>query len=79
MFRASSLTQVLARLAKALGSIILPTNGEHTPKFKVVKSNGKLITKNENLTPLGMLVSFIENSSSRVCSCTYLSLANFIS
>ena len=42
--------------------------GVKIPKYDDVNKRGKLIIKNENLTPLGVSVFFIENNNSLVYS-----------
>ena len=63
MLRANSLKQDLARKAKFIGSIMAEyVSGVKAAKYALVKNKGKLIIKNENLTPFGVTVAFIEYS-----------------
>jgi hypothetical protein len=68
MFNANSLKQVLAILAKLATSIAVPgeTSGANKAKCPTLNRRGNDIMKNENLTPLGVLVSFIVYKSSFV-------------
>lgn len=60
MFKANNLTQVLAVCANSNGSTAPDaSNGIIDANDAVYIINGKLSTANENLTPLGIVVSFI--------------------
>jgi hypothetical protein len=78
---ASSLIAVLAVVPNDTKSIDpgVPASGAIAESIIVDIISGADNKKNDNLTPLGTLVSFIEITSSLVCSCTYLSLAALIS